>query len=112
MTIDAGEGFVVNEDGGGVLIDENGGGIILQDTDGGTIVVQTGAATNGGINVDADGDLTLQAGGDVSLTAGGDVITSLPTSDPSVSNAVWTDDGVLVLSGSTAGRTGIFWEDV
>jgi hypothetical protein len=51
----------------------------------------------------ANGRLTIHA------AAGEQVVLSgVPTSDPSVSDAVWFDGGVLVKSGSTAGGGGVF----
>ncbi|HXA33028.1 MAG TPA: hypothetical protein VNV87_12270 [Acidimicrobiales bacterium] len=75
----------------------------------GDIIVQQNG--NGAIQIIAEGsgDVSLTSvGGDVSLSGTQLLVGSLPTSDPSVSEAVWNDNGVVVLSGSTTplGDTG------
>lgn len=53
----------------------------------------------GEVQVIADGG-SIELGADVTITVSGTdvVIAGLPTSDPSVAGALWSDSGVLTLS--------------
>lgn len=99
--------------GGNTFVGYRGGNIVLQGGTGGTqptggpggivqITGGNGAATNG-------------VGGDISFTMGSGsgtgrqgqlIVTNFPTADPSVTNAIWANNGVLVKSGSTTGVGG------
>lgn len=54
-------------------------------------------------------ELALSAGGTegLRLTDSNLILPNIPTSDPSVTDAIWSDSGVLVFSGSTAGGGGL-----
>jgi hypothetical protein len=62
--------------------------------------------SGGAVTVESGGEITVASGGTVDLGAGvtltvagtNIVITGLPTSDPSVAGALWTNSNVLTLS--------------
>jgi hypothetical protein len=106
-----GSGNVIGLAAGGGEIAAIGGGAAMFGS--GWSSVQTNAddsasmygGPSGGAHVDisAAGDVLLQpvSGQDLKLV-------NVPTSDPSVTDAMWLDGGVLVKSGSTAGGGGVF----
>jgi hypothetical protein len=107
--------------GGSVVV--NGSGNVIGTSAGGGAVVAVGGgaaisnASWGEVGVAADDSITMfggpTGGAHVDIHANGDVLLqpvsgqslkllNVPTSDPSVSDAMWLDGGVLVKSGSTA----------
>lgn len=109
------------------------GGIIMSDAvsnASGTLLVLSGVAAligSSGTSTTAGTSLAFTAGSASGTGNGGDVtftlgttsggsrngqfeVVNLPTADPAVTNAIWSDGGVLVKSGHTAPPTGFLIE--
>lgn len=84
VRIQGGQGDPEGHGGSVEIIGRDGVADTTPDQDGGNITLRLGAATGAGV-------------------PGSLLIENLPTADPSISDAVWADSGVLVLSGFTAG---------
>lgn len=68
---------------------------------GGEVFAESGDAESGS-NAQG-GDVWLVPGAGDGAGRDGQLIAPLPTADPSVANALWSDSGTVVVSGSTAG---------
>ena len=83
---------LTDQGSGGIALEEEGtGGISLSTSNGGAttgISLSTQASDTSGITLD-------NVGGEV-------LLPHLPTTDPSVTHALWNDNGTVVLSGSVA----------
>lgn len=115
LSLKGGDGANADSPGGNLSI--LGGGTAGGDASGGAILIAPGGASGTGLG----GALTLAGGsGDggteprvqMTLTGATDVdpgqltLTNIPVADPSISDAIWSDGGVLVFSGSTAPASG------
>lgn len=122
---------------GGLLVlgsaSSHSGGVIMSDAvsnASGTLIVLSGAAAligSSGTSTVAGTSLAFTAGSASGTGNGGDLVltlgttsggsrngqlevVNLPTADPSVSNAIWSDGGLLVQSGHTAPSAGFLIE--